>query len=336
MSSSEEAYWAWRDIVSVLFDVAVPDTDAVSAFRIKVDSYHLGPLLVGSVASNAQLFRRSPATIARSGVDHYFVQLYTQGGYAGEAEGHPIRLEPGDVSVLDLSQTLQTQAEDFSNITFVVPRPVLAPLLKNSDGLHGMVLSGRSGLGYLLANYMRTVYATVGSLTPEEGAGITQATASLIAGCFGPATEAREVAAVGQKKALFLAIKRYIDENLASPELTADLLVREFRVSRATLFRMFEPLGGLAGYIRDRRLFRCFAEITSPANAHRSIGDLAYNWGFGNEAAFSRAFRRAFDMSPREARSAATDARRAVHQRLFASRGPAMRVLPEWIRHLQA
>lgn len=335
VSSAEEAYWVWRDIVSVLFDVSLADAKAVDSFQARIDSYHLGPLLIGSVESVAQQFRRSPATIARSGVDHYVVQLYPRGGYAGEAEGRTVRVEPGDISILDLSRTLQTQAESFRNLTLVVPRSLLEPLLKNPDGLHGMVLPGRSALGYLLSNYLRTVHETAGSLSAEDGVGLTAATASLIAGCFGPSADAQEPVMAARRGALLLSVKRYIDGNLADPDLTIDHLAREFRLSRATLARMFEPLGGLAGYIRERRLLRCFAEITAPGHAHRSIGDLAYVWGFGNEAAFSRAFRRMFGMSPREARAEASLARRTAQQRLSGSLGEGEPTLAQWIRHLK-
>jgi AraC-like DNA-binding protein len=259
--------------------VALPDPGAVDAFQVKVDSYHLGPLVLGRVTANAQQFRRSRLTVARSGVDHYLVQLYSQGGYDGEVEGRPIQVKPGDVSILDLSQTLQTQADSFHNLNFIVPRAVLEPLLKHPDGLHGIVLSGQTGLGHVLATYMQTIHRTAGSLSAEDGAAISKATASLIAGCFGPSADTHEIATAAKRGALLLTIKRYIDASLADPDLTADRITREFHVSRATLVRMFEPLGGLSGYIRERRMFRCFAEITSPTHAHRSISDIAYSWG---------------------------------------------------------
>jgi AraC-like DNA-binding protein len=331
-SSTEEAFWSWRSITSPLFDVALPDLRALDTFKVEVDSYHLGPLVLGSVTANAQQFRRSPLTIARSGVDHYLVQLYSQGGYAGEVEGRPIQVRPGDVSILDLSQTLQTQADNFHNLNFIVPRAVLEPLLKHPDGLHGIVLSGRTGLGHVLATYMQTIHKAAVSLSAEDGAAISEATASLIAGCFGPSADTQETATAAKRGALLLTIKRYIEANLADPSLTVDRITREFHVSRATLVRMFEPLGGLSGYIRERRMFRCFAEITSPSHAHRSISDIAYSWGFGNEAAFSRAFRRIFAMSPREARSEGTLAQIVVQRGRSGSNGPAV---AQWIRDLR-
>jgi AraC-like DNA-binding protein len=332
VSSAEEAFWTWRSITAPLFDVALADPQAADAFPVKVDSHHLGPIVLGSVTAPGQQFRRSPLTIARSGVDHYLVQLYSQGGYTGEVEGRPIQIRPGDVSILDLSRTLQTQAQDFSNLNFIVPRTVLEPLLKYPDGLHGIVLSGQTGLGHVLATYMNTIHQSAGTLSAEDGAAISEATASLIAGCFGPSADTHEAATTAKRGALLLTIKRYIDANLADPDLRVERITGEFHVSRATLVRMFERLGGLSGYIRERRMFRCFAEITSPAQAHRSIADVAYAWGFGNEAAFSRAFRRMFGMSPREARSEGTLAQLAGQRCQSSTDGP---LVAQWIRDLR-
>ncbi|WP_114943862.1 hypothetical protein [Microvirga calopogonii] len=197
--SAEEAFWTWRSITSPLFDVSISDPGAVDAFEVKVDSYHLGPLVFGSVSANAQQFHRSQLTIARSGIDHYVVQLYTQGGYAGEVDGRAIRVRPGDISILDLSQTLQTQAERFHNLNCIVPRTMLEPLLRHPDELHGTVLSGLTGLGYVLGTYMQTIHKTAGSLSAEDGAAISEATASLIAGCFGASSDSRDTVATAKR-----------------------------------------------------------------------------------------------------------------------------------------
>ena len=108
-SSTEEAFWSWRSITSPLFDVALPAPGAVKAFKVEVDSYHLGPLVLGSVTANAQQFRRSSLTIARSGVNHYLVQLYLQGGYGGGVEPGPTHAAPPELSKLPPRHTLQNR-----------------------------------------------------------------------------------------------------------------------------------------------------------------------------------------------------------------------------------
>jgi hypothetical protein len=47
-------------------------------------------------------------------------------------------------------------------------------------------------------------------------------------------------------------IRRYIAANLTSPELMSDVLCARLQLSRTQLYRLFEPLGGVAGYIQDK------------------------------------------------------------------------------------
>jgi AraC-like DNA-binding protein len=50
--------------------------------------------------------------------------------------------------------------------------------------------------------------------------------------------------------------RRFFDTHLTSPALEADMLVGNFGLSRASLYRLFSPIGGVAAYIRRERLRR--------------------------------------------------------------------------------
>ena len=90
---------------------------------------------------------------------------------------------------------------------------------------------------------------------------------------------------------------------LGSPELGPDSLCQAFRLSRTQLYRLFEPLGGVAAYIQARRLVRAHADLADPGKAPGKIYEIAYRWGLVSEAHFSRAFRRAFGLTPGDVRS---------------------------------
>src|SRR5690606_8691975 len=81
-----------------------------------------------------------------------------------------------------------------------------------------------------------------------------------------------------------------------SPALGTDTLVRRFFVSRPTLYRMFRPLGGVARYIRERRLLRAHARLREDPDC--TITFLLYDLGFDSERQFQRAFQARFGMSP--------------------------------------
>ena len=305
VGSGEDAFSAWRDAVSPLFDVALLSADDADTFAAEVRSYHPGPVLFASVAASAQHVRRSPVTIARNGINHYLVQLYRQGGYYGDANGRSIAVGPGDVSVLDMSMPLQARAQTFDNISVVVPRQMLAPLLASPDAVHGTVLRADTGAGALLRDHLASLLAHAPDLRTDEAEAVMQGTVCLMGACIGPTADARAMAADDIRAATLVGIKRFIEGNLSAATLNAERVCGRFGVSRPTLYRLFEPHGGFMRYIQERRLRRCFTELTSPHASGQRIADIAQRWGFSNEATFSRAFRRQFDVSPRELRHAA-------------------------------
>ncbi|MCQ4159582.1 helix-turn-helix domain-containing protein [Roseomonas sp. GC11] len=304
VASPEEAFWAWRSIAGVFFDVAIAHPEAMERFQVEVESHNLGGVVIGRVAASAQVFRRSSFTIARTGMDHYLVQFYRRGGYRGVAGERPILVRPGDISILDMAQTLHTEAEDFENITLVLPRPSLAPLVPVPEALHGVVVEGATPLGRMLAGHLAQLQECGGQMSQAEAQPLLQATAMLVAACVAPVLASRQDSPAPVHTPSIVLIRRFIESNLAIPDLSPETLMRQFGVSRPTLYRLFEPYGGVASYIRRRRLERCFQEITAAVPERRRIAEIAYGWGFRNEAAFSRSFREAFGMSPREARMA--------------------------------
>jgi len=100
--------------------------------------------------------------------------------------------------------------------------------------------------------------------------------------------------------AVIMEIRRYIEQHIALPDLGPDHLCKMFGLSRASLYRLFEPIGGVTDYIRTRRLRTALRMLAN--DGKRTIGEIAYACGFADTSAFSRAFRNHFGMSPSEVR----------------------------------
>jgi AraC-like DNA-binding protein len=97
-------------------------------------------------------------------------------------------------------------------------------------------------------------------------------------------------------------IKRYIEANLDTALLTADHLCSRFRISRASLYRLFEADGGLARYVQEQRLNRALKQLVSPLAQSKRLIDLAVDLQFSGDSTFIRAFRRRFGVTPGEIR----------------------------------
>ncbi len=301
--SAEQNYAIWRQATDTLFDIALHSPAQAASFHAELTSYSLGSVLLGHTRSVAQCFSRSTATIARSGIDHIIVQLYLVGGYHGCAGSASIEVQPGDICVLDCAETFETQASDFENLTLVIPRALLEATLPRLEALHGLVLKAGSTWNCILSQHLRVLYEQAPRMTLRECEKIASGTLALLAACLQGEIEARDAQAGAQITRTVLQVRRYIDEHLSDPSLSAEQVAARFALSRATLYRLFEPFGGVAGYIRARRLRRAFFALRARELANLRISDIAQRCGFASMATFTRAFKAAYGVTPAALRS---------------------------------
>jgi len=142
--------------------------------------------------------------------------------------------------------------------------------------------------------------AAPGSVVAAAGQGMARADLH-----FGDARQTGAPAVAKGRKAserdcIIDSIRGYINDRLHWPRLSPATIQAAFQLSRPTLYRMFGAAGGLAQYIRSCRLQE--ASVTLIDVPGRPIVDIAYAAGFRSASDFSRAFRRAYGMTPREFR----------------------------------
>lgn len=96
-------------------------------------------------------------------------------------------------------------------------------------------------------------------------------------------------------------LHRWLEARLGDPALSPELAAGANGLSARQLHRLFARAGESMGeWLRRRRLEECAAALRDPAQAGCGIGEIAFAWGFSDAAHFSRAFRAAYGMSPRD------------------------------------
>ncbi len=309
-SSGEDRFEAWRSGISVLFDVApLTHSAPLEDFQAQVEAVHLGQLLLGDLRFGAQRFARSQARAAHDGLDHYLVQWYRDGGFVGQhSDRSDLHVRAGDVVVFDMARTQHTIAQGSHVLSLIVPRALGDEAFAGGANPHGTVLSGRSIFGGLLADHLGALHRRLPTIGMDQADDVVRATTHMLAACLRPSqrtlAEARtEVHAVTLER-----IQRHIGRHLGG-SLSPEALCRVFGISRHRLYQLFEPLGGVARYVQQRRLQRAFQTLSNPAYRHLRVADVATRLGFTSEAHFSRAFRSSFGHTPSDVRAAAELAR---------------------------
>ena len=131
---------------------------------------------------------------------------------------------------------------------------------------------------------------------------------AVVATQFGDGVLAREP----MENTLALRILEFARQHLTDPDLTAAKIARAHNISVRHLYTTLSRSSVVLGeWIRVHRLEGCRRELAKSAATGRTISSIAHGWGFGNATHFSRTFREAFGLSPRDWRALHQDKRRA-------------------------
>ena len=293
------------------FDVGDADAVTNGPFEAYLSLALLDGMMVGECRTFGQTFRRDRLKVLSEGLDHYIIQVFTEGQTSGRFGGRQAQASPGDIWVLDMASELDAENTQFHNLSLVVPRAMIAPALRAPDMQHGRTIPADTPIARIFRTYLASLTASLGTLTPGDAAALTPTTSRLVEALLNSRDDAPrpEMAMQTSEMATLFTAKQAIEQHLSDPMLSPDTVAGLVGVSRATLYRLFAPLGGVASFTRTRRLRRSIRDLLDPAQSNRRINEICFAWGFRSESDYSRAFKQHFGMSPSEARAAGQAAR---------------------------
>ncbi|WP_432088062.1 helix-turn-helix domain-containing protein [Streptomyces sp. bgisy095] len=292
----------WNDAVSrtLVPMTVVPRGDGSFDGRITTD--RLGYLQVATVEADAKSVSRTPELIAGSSEALVAVSVQVSGTAVFAQDGRRAEVGEGDLVVYDTTRPYSFDyPRRFAAHVFQLPRHTLGV----SDGeirrVTGNAIGTRDGFGAMLSPFLT-------SLASSSAAGYPPAVANRLAGHVVDlfATLITERAQPGGADAaarshLMPRVLDHINRNLGDPDLSPESIARKHRISVRYLHRLFEGEGiTVSRFIRRRRLEECGRELARRGGTAPTVSAVAQRWGFVNPAHFSRAFRAAYGVSPRE------------------------------------
>ena len=303
-SAPGERFQAWRDSIGVIFDIEAandggPDADG---YRARIDSALCGEVMINRCRAGAQAFRRDAVRPLRDGVDAVMVQVFARGGVRAEDDARTLA-GPGAVVGFDLVRPMATVNSDFDLINLFIPRDRIAKRLDRPDSLHLAAVDPGEPLGGLTADYLAGLQGRIDGMDAQEAATGVEAAIGLIAECFNGRTRRSDTEPF-HAHALLETLKGKVRAAVTTGRNPGvEEVVAMSGASRAGVYRMFEPLGGIAAFIRAERLRAALRMIAAdPPGRERPLGEIAQAHGFASDSHFTRAFRAEFGVAPSQAR----------------------------------
>jgi AraC-like DNA-binding protein len=293
---------AWRDWFQPVLDV-VPKHPIGDGFPAEIELWKLDGLSVSRTTSSLPVFvARTKSNLRRDPVDHWILSYCRRGAHFARTGGTDLEVPSRVPFLWSLEQEFLHERTHADRVQFFLPRDAFQDIASLLDASCGSTLD--TPLGHLLGDYMIALERRLPELAAADFPRLTSAVRAMIAAAVAPTAErvavARRQIDLGRMERVRQAVRRH----LRTPTFGPKILCRLVGMSRSNLYRLFEESGGVARYIQSQRLLEARAALTDPAHT-KSISAVAEDLCFADASSFTRAFKREFDHSPGEVRSAA-------------------------------
>ncbi|WP_191487616.1 helix-turn-helix domain-containing protein [Pseudomonas sp. FEN] len=293
---------AWRDRVGHVIDVLPSSRATTSLFSACIDRYKLGDRVFTDCSSDALLLERSIARISTDTVRDYVFQVFTQGAMESIRGRGQENSTPAMASIvaMDMNQPIRMSRGRCRVLTFFVSRAVVEAALPHAESIHGRVFENTTPVTQLMIDHVATLSRKLPGMTATEATATFDTAVQLMLAAFSKQAKLGGHVRAAARSAMFDKARRYVQNNLYQPWLTPEYVLMAMQLPRATLYRLFQHEGGLGRYILNCRLREAADELVRYPD--RQVIEIAYSLGFNSASAFTRAFRRGYDLSPQDHR----------------------------------
>lgn len=296
----------WQDVACKAFVEIECRTNAGPAFDATIWSVELADIGVLLVETDQCDVHRQPHGIALGTSDAVLLSLQLTGEATLAQGGREAHLSANDFVLYDTTQIYALRVlSGVRQLVLKLPRHQLERRLGPISRYSARPVRANEPLGSFTSGFLGLIPTRTGvveQLDQDAAGELSQQILDVVALAFRH-TKGLDKAHTPSREFSLARLKMAIDQHLADPGFnpTAAASVAGIGVRYAN-----ELLGtegaSLERYILDRRLRRCAEALADPRQRGRSIGDIAYSWGFSDASHFSRLFRNRFGQTPRDYR----------------------------------
>jgi len=257
---------------------------------------------VATINATPHKFIRSSQRIARDGMDAVFVQFYDHTHNCVTHMGrHSVDIEPGHLIIQDMAEPFVVEHSSYKQMTLALPRATLAPFLHGDRTYPTLCIPAIGGSANAVISMMQLLRGQLGDLTDEDVAPIVECIAKLVANqmnngpCVSFALDENS-----QNAARFLQAAEYISRTYSNPRLNSTEVAKHLNISRTTLYRLFEPMGGFVAFLRYIRMKHAMRKLLRTGSEGVKVQQIAESCGFSHASSFTRSFKEHYGVSPRD------------------------------------
>ena len=326
--SEEERLATWSEWTRPICDFAPLNWRGVEGLK-RVRAWPTEKAIFSDTLIEPHVTKREPYHVRNFAKPTLVTRMHALGHSSTEVRSDAYITSPGDLNVVDFTETYSSISTRVRFFTFVVSHEAV-----NYDpSVHAphIRMSPTGPQGAALASAFLRIMKGLPVFTVKEAEAAVDYFLSLFARMLELSLEEKALPPDPAQKRQ-AEIRAFVENHLLSPDLGPGMLADEFGISRATVYRDIEEMGGLQRYIVRRRLEEACKELAFGPDVRGIIGEVANRWHFSSTAHFSREFGRRFGFSPSKAVNCALV--QAPYEAAKGSPSSGRADTPDWLDRL--
>lgn len=296
--AAHEAYDFWRNLVFYNFSARRADCDQKRRFDASGTGFFTAGANIGISSSDPLFGGRHVAHHRADGLDDITIGYVAEGMRWQVDEAGEHRAGPGEFYAYDAARAAEVGWSRGGGVYLAMSRDLAVQAGCPPDTTPNMLarMLSQSPLAPFLAAQFAQLWRHGRAMQTDDVGRLFPAMIALAQAALAPA-EILDSPTLGSGR--FAAACRFIRDHLGDGDLSPGRIAAAVGCSRATLYRLFaERELPIAGYVRELRLQGAMAFLS--AQPRSNISAVAARFGFADLSTFSQAFRRRFDISPRD------------------------------------
>lgn len=301
----------WRELIS-----RTRSNDFISAhsaeFWGELRLMELELVTVMQVSFLPTRFRRSPKMVRQSDPELLHLTMLLDGEMALDHAGRINTFGPYELHLADSSRPYDFRPRDdrerrvVTGVGVDFPKALLPLPPHRVQELLGRGLPRTEGIGPLLTEFLVGLHRQADTLQPSDAARLGTVVLDLVSAYVAQVLDAEAaLPPETRQRAMARRIHAFIRQNLHDPELTPPVIAAAHHISLSYLHRIFQQQSQgetIAAWIRGQRLEAARRDLADSSLRTTPIHAVAARLGFTRASDFTRAFRAAYGVPPKEYR----------------------------------
>ncbi len=260
----------------------------------------LGHVGLSRLTSSPVRYERSASHIREAREEEYLVTMPRAAPVSFCQLGREVRCDPGGF-ILERGDEPYRFMYEQPNDLFVlkVSRKALSERVRNPDRFCAQVVDATSGIAGMFVAMVDQAQMRIDELSGAAADTVGRQLLELLGLALDEKSSAMASDLSSVRAAHLMRVERFIRNHLKDADLSPDLIAQGCGISKRYLHDLFKDVNGtVSQQIRDQRLIAARDRLIASRSV--SIAEIAYRFGFSDQAQFSRLFKTRFGMPPSE------------------------------------